>query len=169
MIDDPPLMLQTLLFDPTASDGKNYQANTTSYNAMFSFPLPGMKFDTKFTKGGGPPTLRLYGHAFHRIKVMLPEIGQPPKDNKHIDMIIVTNLRIMLDQNNVHAKGFRMTRDMLKHQNVKDLKLRLISGRQTDGRVYNKPTIFEVVALINGDIDYGTKRYIIIQECGVNL
>ena len=84
-------------------------------------------------------------------------------------MIIVTNLRIMLDQNNVHAKGFRMTRDMLKHQNVKDLKLRLISGRQTDGRVYNKPTIFEVVALINGDIDYGTKRYIIIQECGVNL
>lgn len=75
----------------------------------------------------------------------------------------------MLDQNNVHAKAFRMTCDMLKNHNVKDLKLRLIFDRQTDGRVYNKPTIFEVVALIVGDIDTDTKRDIIIQERGGNL
>ncbi|KAI5409398.1 hypothetical protein KIW84_054999 [Lathyrus oleraceus] len=75
----------------------------------------------------------------------------------------------MLDQNNVHAKAFRMTRDMLKNYNVKDLKLRLIFDRQTDGRVYNKPTISKVVALIIGDIDTDTKRDIIIQERGDNL
>lgn len=74
----------------------------------------------------------------------------------------------MLDQNNVHAKAFRMTRDMIKNHNVKDLKLRLIYDRQTDGRVYNKPTISEVVALIVGDIDIGTKRDIITQERGGN-
>ncbi|KAI5390377.1 hypothetical protein KIW84_075626 [Lathyrus oleraceus] len=75
----------------------------------------------------------------------------------------------MLYQNNIHAKAFRMARDMLKNHNVKDLKLGLIFDRQTDGRVYNKPTIFEVVALIVGDIITSTKRDIIIQERGGNL
>lgn len=91
------------------------------------------------------------------------------RDNKHIDRTIVANLRLMLDQNNVHAKAFRMTCDMLKNHNVKDLKLRLIFDRQTDGRVYNKPTISKVVALIVGDIDTDTKGDIIIQERGGNL
>ncbi|CAK8567127.1 unnamed protein product [Lathyrus sativus] len=79
MIDDPPLILQNLLFDSTTVDGKNYQLNTRTYNTMFSLASPSMKFDSKFTKGCGPPTLRLHGQACHRIKTMLPEIGQPPK------------------------------------------------------------------------------------------
>ncbi|KAI5409400.1 hypothetical protein KIW84_055001 [Lathyrus oleraceus] len=132
-------------------DGKNYQANTRTYNAMFSLTSPGMKFDTEFTKGGGPLTLRIQGQTCHRIGTMLPEISQPPKYaqfyifdtdneienqmecfrvNKHINKTIVTNLRLMLDQDNVHAKAFRMTRDMLKNHNVKDLKLRLVSDHQ---------------------------------------
>lgn len=73
-------------------------------------------------------------------------------------------MRLILDQNNVHAKSFIMTCDMLKHQKVKDLKLRLISENQSDDWVYNKPTILEVIALIVGDIDSGIKRDIIIQD-----
>lgn len=46
---------------------------------MFSFTSPGMKFDTKFTKGGGPPTLRLHKQTCHIIGTILPEISQPPK------------------------------------------------------------------------------------------
>lgn len=66
MIDDPlplpsPLILQELLFDPKTINGNNYQANTRTYNAMLSLTSPGMKFDTKYRKGGGPPTPRLQG------------------------------------------------------------------------------------------------------------
>ena len=46
---------------------------------MLSLTFPGMKFDTKYRKGGGPPTPRLQGQTCHRIGTMLPEIGQPPK------------------------------------------------------------------------------------------
>lgn len=79
LIGDPFSILQKLLFDSASTPAKNYQANTRTYIVMFSFTSPGMKFDTKFTKGGGPPTLRLHGHTCHRIGTMLPEIGQPPK------------------------------------------------------------------------------------------
>lgn len=75
LIGDPPVIIRKLLFDSASTHAKNYQANTRTYNAMFSFTSPGMKFDTKFTKGGGPPTLRLHGQNWYKIGTMLPEIG----------------------------------------------------------------------------------------------
>lgn len=47
-----------------------------------------------------------------------------------------------------------------------NLKLRLIANRATDGRVYNQPTIFEVAALIVGDVDTAKERDIIMQRQG---
>ena len=44
-----------------------------------------------------------------------------------------------------------MARDKLHSTAVPDLKIKLISQRQTDGRLYNLPTTTEVVALIVGD------------------
>jgi len=78
-------------------------------------------------------------------------------DNKDIDQHIVKDLKVMLDHNNVHAKAFRMARDMLIDGPVQDVKLKLISDRKTDGRIYNKPTVSEVAALIVGDIDSASK------------
>jgi hypothetical protein len=75
----------------------------------------------------------------------------------------------MLDEHNVHAKGFRMARDLLKDGNVHDLKLKLISERRSDGRIYNQPTVSEVVALIVGDVDYAEARDIILHERGGQL
>jgi hypothetical protein len=75
----------------------------------------------------------------------------------------------MLDQYNVHAKGFRMARDLLKNGNVQDLKLKLISERTTDGRIYNQPTVSEVAALIVGDVDTAEKRDIILHKRGGQL
>jgi hypothetical protein len=69
----------------------------------------------------------------------------------------------MLDEFNTHAKVFRMARARLLEDNTSDLKLQLISSRQTDGRIYNKPTVSEVAALILGDVDSAEKRDIIIQ------
>jgi hypothetical protein len=62
-----------------------------------------------------------------------------------------------------------MARDKLKDQTVKDLKLRLIHDRKTDGRLYNHPTVSEVAALIVGDVDSGETRDIIIQAKGGQL
>lgn len=73
------------------------------------------------------------------------------------------DLSAMLDQENAHAKSFRMAREKLTEGNVHDLKLKLISERSTDGRIYNVPSISEVAALIVGDVDTASKRDIILQ------
>jgi hypothetical protein len=91
------------------------------------------------------------------------------RNNKQIDPDVVAKLGGMLDEFNVHAKSFRMARDRLKDGNVKDLKLRLLHDRKTDGRIYNLPTVSEVAALIVGDVDAGETRDIIVQEQSGNL
>jgi hypothetical protein len=75
----------------------------------------------------------------------------------------------MVDENNVHAKAFRMARDLFKNGPVQDVRLKLLSDRNTDGRVYNKPTVSEVAALIVGDIDSAARRDIIMQSQSGNL
>ncbi|XP_058742520.1 uncharacterized protein LOC131615017 [Vicia villosa] len=181
----PPPLLNTLLFDPNMKDANNFQNNIRTYNAMFSFTSPGMKFDTSINEGGGPPTLRLHGQTCHRIGSLLPEQGEIPKyaqlyifdtdneidnrikcfkDSKNVDRSIVTKLKLMLDEYNPHAKAFRMARDMIKQTGFQDIKLKLISERSSDGRVYNHPTVSEVAALIVGDVDTASKRDIIVQH-----
>ena len=76
---------------------------------------------------------------------------------------MMADFQKMIDQNNVHAKSFRMARDRLSQGNVQNLKLKLISERTTDGRIYNQPTVSEVAALIVGDVDYAPKRDIIME------
>ncbi|KAI5402984.1 hypothetical protein KIW84_050546 [Lathyrus oleraceus] len=57
-----------------------------------------------------------------------------------VDVNIVRKLSEMLYEHNVHAQSFRMARDRLCEEGVSDLKLRLISERRNDGRIYNQPT-----------------------------
>ncbi|XP_058726553.1 uncharacterized protein LOC131597912 [Vicia villosa] len=183
LLNDPPQLLQHLLHNGIRADSKNYQSNIRTYNAMFSFTSPGMKFDNTVADGGGPPTLRLHGQTCHRIGTLIPEDGRPQYvqlyiydtdnevdnrlkcfgDNTVTKRDIVSNLKVMLDECNPHAKAFRMVRDLLKGNAFLDLKLRLISDRPEDGRVYNTLTVSEVAALIVGDIDPNTPRDIIIR------
>src|SRR4051812_26341887 len=75
----PQLLLEKLLHHKTDPESKNFQANIRTYNAMFSFTSPGMKFDTNIPKGGGPPTMRLHGQTCHRIGSLVPPQGALPK------------------------------------------------------------------------------------------
>ena len=76
----------------------------------------------------------------------------------------------MLYENNTHAKCFRMARERLNSDvHVPDLKLRLISDRKIDGRIYNLQTVSEVAALIAGDVGDAEERDIIIQAQGGQL
>jgi hypothetical protein len=69
----------------------------------------------------------------------------------------------MLDAYNVHTQSFRIARDRLMENDITDVKLKLLSERKTDGRLYNKPTVSEVAALIVGDVDSAEERDIIIE------
>ncbi|CAI8610732.1 unnamed protein product [Vicia faba] len=184
LLQEPPKLLQHLLYNRTCPESKNYQNNIQTYTTLFSFTSLGMKFDITYSNTGGPPNLRQHRQTCHGIGTLLSKIGHPPqyaqlyiydtnnkfdnrmecfRDNKLIQRDIVDKLNIMLDEFNVHAKAFRMARDILKANSFLDLNLWLICDRPEDGRVYNRPTVSEASALIVGDIDSASKRDIIIQ------
>lgn len=81
----------------------------------------------------------------------------------HLNPHIVTKLRAMLDECNVFAKTFRMAKERYEATTIHDLRLKLISDRPTDGRIYNLPTVSEVAALIVGDVDTASNRHIILE------
>ncbi|KAL8137436.1 LOW QUALITY PROTEIN: hypothetical protein V2J09_003437 [Rumex salicifolius] len=69
-----------------------------------------------------------------------------------VDDSLVAELRQMIDQHNPHAKAFLMARDRFQNDDSSELRLQLISNRNSDGRRYNLLTSSEVAALIVGDI-----------------
>lgn len=91
------------------------------------------------------------------------------RDNQNLLRDVVTKLKHMLDEHNVHAKAFRMAREVLRENPYQDWRLRLISSRLGNGRVYKTPTFSAVAALIVGDMDTIEKRDIIIHEHGGGL
>ncbi|MCI04534.1 helicase-like protein [Trifolium medium] len=79
LLKEAPRLLRQLLFDQTSPDNKKFQQNIRSYNSMFAFTSPGMKFDDTNKGGRGPPIIRIQGQTCHRIGSLLPITGQPPK------------------------------------------------------------------------------------------
>ncbi|XP_057788663.1 uncharacterized protein LOC131005654 [Salvia miltiorrhiza] len=73
------------------------------------------------------------------------------KNNLHAE--IVSDLKIMLDENNVLVKTFRMAKEKIIDQGQSDVKIKLIGRRHGDARTYNLPTVSEVAALVVGDFD----------------
>ncbi|XP_058741448.1 uncharacterized protein LOC131613826 [Vicia villosa] len=173
LLEQPPKVLAKLLFDNDNLDSKKFQHQIRVYNMMFAFTSPGAKLDNRFNNGRGPPTIRIQGQTCHRIGSLLPPQGQKPKfaqlNSKNIDEMVVQHLSDMLYECNPHAKSFQMARQWLDNGESQNLKLRLISNRSADGRVYNKPTVSEVAALVVGDIDTAEMRDIIMQTKGGQL
>ncbi|KAK9665879.1 hypothetical protein RND81_14G142400 [Saponaria officinalis] len=81
---------------------------------------------------------------------------------------LICALKDMIDAHNPLAAIFRMAKDRIESNDSEDIKMRLISRRNTDGRTYNLPTTSEVAALIVGDIENTIeKRDILIErQCG---
>ncbi|XP_074284152.1 uncharacterized protein LOC141608706 [Silene latifolia] len=65
---------------------------------------------------------------------------------------LIELLQKMVDSHNPVAKTFRMARDRLSSDENVDVSIRLICRRDRDGRMYNRPTVSEVAALIEGDL-----------------
>ncbi|KAF1862310.1 hypothetical protein Lal_00026836 [Lupinus albus] len=133
---------------------------------MFAFTSCGAKIDRSINIGRGPPTIRIQGQPCHRIDSMLPLSSQFPNlshMNSKVDPEVFVQLFKMLDENNVHAKSFRMASERLKDCVVQNLKLKLIAERNYDGRIDNLSTVYEFAALIVGDIESTSQRDIIME------
>ena len=70
----------------------------------------------------------------------------------------------MLDEHNIFAKSFRMAKERFEVEATHDLRLKLISNRASDGKIYNLPTVSAVATLIVGDIETGSNRDIILER-----
>lgn len=89
--------------------------------------------------------------------------GNSSTDN--FDRGTINDLKNMLDEYNPLAKSFRMARERIESSNDKPWVMTLIEKRETDGRMYNLPTVPEVAALIPGDINVEfEQRDIVLQE-----
>ncbi|XP_073152320.1 uncharacterized protein [Henckelia pumila] len=137
----------------------------------------GGKIDSSLNQGGSPPVFKLHGQNYHLIGSLLPCEGVSPKfaqlyiydteneisnrisavrqnsDTNNLHLQIVSDLKVMLDENNVLVKSFRMTRERMMEEGRSDVKLKLIGRRYGDGRRYNLPSGSEVASLIVGDFD----------------
>ncbi|XP_058732642.1 uncharacterized protein LOC131604199 [Vicia villosa] len=190
MLKQPPEQLAKLLFDNDSIVSRKFQQQIRLYNMMFAFTSLGAKIDNRFNNGRDPPTMRIQGQTCHRIGSLLPPQGQKPKfaqlyiydtenevenrmhglrNKENIGSDVVNQLSNMLYEFNPHAKSFQMAKQWLNNGETQNLKLRHISNRSTDGRVYNQPTVSEVAALVVGDIDTAEMRDIIMQTRGGGL
>ncbi|XP_058767623.1 uncharacterized protein LOC131641335 [Vicia villosa] len=190
ILKHPPEQLAKLLFDHDNTVSRMFQQHIRLYNMMFAFTSPRAKFDNRFNDGRGPPTMRIQGQTCHRIGSLLPPQGGKLKfaqlyiydtknevenrmhglrNKENIHPAVVNQLSSMLYEFNLHANRFQMARQWLNSGETQNLKLRLISSRSTDGRVYNQPIVSEVAALVVGDIDTAEMRDIIMQTRGGRL
>ncbi|KAL5148386.1 Replication protein A DNA-binding subunit A [Glycine soja] len=191
LLQQLPHPLNYLLFNDHDPIAKNFQQNIRSYNLMFAFTSPGIKIDTSYNTGRGPPTFRIHGQTHHLIGSLIPmpnnlakfaqlyiydtnnEINNRLSQNPSIFILImhrmlnediIIGIKNMLDDHNHYAQKFRMAKEKLQSIVVPGLKLKLFSQRQTNGRLYNLPTTVEVFALIVGDEHTTDKRDIIIEK-----
>ncbi|KAF1870878.1 hypothetical protein Lal_00030188 [Lupinus albus] len=93
---------------------------------MFAFTSLGAKIDRPVNNGRGPPTITIQGQPCHQHEIQNRMNGI--RDN-NVDSQVVMKLSKMLDDNNVHAKSFRMASERLRHGDVTNLKLKLIAER----------------------------------------
>ncbi|KAK9676692.1 hypothetical protein RND81_11G093800 [Saponaria officinalis] len=182
LLKNPPELLHELLMR-THPKSKHFNENIRAYNNMFSFTSMGGKIDHSVNQGRGPYTFRLGGQNAHLIGGLLPNNSEPPKFcqlyiydteevvdpqeecNKISTVYINMGTLALIDDHNPLAQSFRMARNRLTEGVQGHVNMRLISGRQSDGRRYNLPIVSEVAALIVGDIDRTVdSRDIIVEE-----
>ncbi|KAL5132857.1 hypothetical protein HKD37_03G006282 [Glycine soja] len=154
----PPHPLNYLLFNNHDPTTKNFQQHIRTYNLMFTFTSPDIKIDTSYNTGKGPPTFCIHGQTHHLIGSLLPMPNNPPKFAQLYIYDTDNEINNRLSQNSSDDKG------QIAIAALPDLKIKLISQRQTDERLYNLPTTTKVGPLIVGDEHSADKRDIIIEK-----
>ncbi|XP_074278200.1 uncharacterized protein LOC141601796 [Silene latifolia] len=164
-LKEPPQLLKSPL-SRQHPFSTHFIENIWAYNGMFSFTSMGGKIDHSVNLGRGPYTFRMGGQNIHLIGSLLPSTGATPKFCQLY--IYDTEEEVgnqMVDSHNPVAKTFRMARDRLSSDENVDVSIRLTCRRDRDGKMYNRPTVSEVAALIEGDLGPKMdKRDIVVQK-----
>ncbi|XP_028797692.1 uncharacterized protein LOC114753197 [Neltuma alba] len=129
-----------------------------------------MWFNEKVGNCSKPVYSQLYIHdTENEVSNRIFAVSKHLKDCS-IDDKIVDQIKKVLDEVNPFVKQYRLASSMINNGPHLDVKLRLISGRQHDGRTYNLPSANEVAALIMGDIDMNfSRRDVIVHELSGSL
>ncbi|CAA7035449.1 unnamed protein product [Microthlaspi erraticum] len=190
VLKTPPKPLLKLLYNDDDETRRHFRHFIRAYNMMFSFTSLGGKVNNAINSGAAPYLFQLSGENYHLIGDLLPEADNAPsflqlyihdtmnevsnrikafgksggKDGVRQDIVDIQ--KKMLDDHNPHVKAFRSASE--KFQGAEDMhgmRLRLASGRKSDGRTHNLPTEDDVAALIPGDFSGDMeKRDIIIES-----
>jgi hypothetical protein len=92
------------------------------------------------------------------------------ESNKNLDREIITTLQAFLDENNEYAQRYRTAAARLLDTNAPVLGMDIVSQREGDSRVYNKPTVSEVAGILPGDgLNAPEEREVIVQHQGGQL
>jgi hypothetical protein len=155
-----------------------------NYNASFSFISFNATTDTNISKNN-IYTLRIQGMIHHRIGPLIPEENSDAKcaqiyihgDDQEklrqkysasLNACTLIQLQAMLldDCSNPFVLQFKKASQLLKNKPSLELKIVIITNKETDRRVYNKPTSDEIAVLIPnfGESTEPTKREAIVFE-----
>ncbi|XP_031104363.1 uncharacterized protein LOC116007835 [Ipomoea triloba] len=134
----------------------------------------GGRIDNNVNKEGGPPIFRFNGQNYHLMGSLLPKERSAPHFTQlyiydtsnelqnHINAvrgcgeqtdIHVEIVKEKLDKHNVLVKSFRITKIEIERNPRAEVKIELLGKRKQDAKTYNLPEVFEVAALIVGDMD----------------
>ncbi|XP_022013728.1 uncharacterized protein LOC110913191 [Helianthus annuus] len=190
--EDPPRLLYNL-YRNKHPKSVQFINNIRAYNMMFTFTSMLGKVDSTINRGRGPYIYKIKGKNYHLLGGLMPTQGDRPKfgqlyiydtenevsnrsnaislgaavnvENKNtLDAQIINDLKDLLDHSNPLVQTYRIARDRLNETGQKNVHIRLIGRRQSDGRTHNLPIASEVAAIVVGDIDkLFDKRDIIVE------
>ncbi|XP_074297448.1 uncharacterized protein LOC141628176 [Silene latifolia] len=112
-----------------------------------------------------------YGESLNEVLPSITpneETPYRPNDPSRFSDDLIRLLKNMIYQYNPLAKMFKMVMDKLSIDKDSEVSIRLFSRREKDGRTYNRPTVFEIAALIEGDIGPNMEKWDIIAFIGVS-
>ncbi|XP_019172007.1 PREDICTED: uncharacterized protein LOC109167446 [Ipomoea nil] len=140
-------------FDEVHEDVVNYVEYADCGDPMYSCEHCSATFCLLPQHGNQPKFAQLYIHdTENEINNRIGSVRKNnDKDSIHVD--VVSDIKNVLDENNVLVKSFRNAKTQIESNTCVEIKMRLIGKRNKDARTYNLPTVSEVAALIVGDLD----------------
>ncbi len=181
LLDDPPLQLNNLFFG-NDSHSNEFLENIRAYNSMFAFTSLGAEFDSSLlNRTNGPYTFRVHGQMHHSIGPLLPpapdvlpiyaqiffqdsDYDQAARrhnifDNLNIE--IIRKLQRIMNEYHPYVQSLRTAREQWSRNGCVDLYLKISDDPNLDRRIYNKPEVSEVAAIIPR-IEHNNLRDIIL-------
>ncbi|KAI3990072.1 hypothetical protein MKX01_013558 [Papaver californicum] len=167
LLEPPPELLE--LLEGNSHRSRWFRQGIRKYNAANAFTSLRCKYDTRATKGGGPPCFSLHGELRYYIGSLMPkEIGDTiysqlflydpdheldihEKRNPGLDREILGIIQEILFKHNRFIPLYRQAYDILKDRQAsydKIVKVSLHFNENSDQRCYNFAAVEKVPVIV---------------------